>query len=75
MHFSRFMMSGLDFLPPGVLKTSDGGPLVPQLAPNPDNISLALIMRKYHANPASIKRKCYSFTIIMNPPPPHPQDS
>ena len=67
-----------------VLKMTDGGPLVPQLAPNLENISkiertasLALIMRKYHANPgvnraksraataASVKHKCYSITIIM----------
>ena len=62
----------------------DGGPLVLQLAPKPENISkiertasLALIMKKYRANPgvnrakngaataASVKHKCYSFTIIM----------
>ena len=63
---------------------SDGGPVLRQLTPNPKNIqkiertvSLALIMKKYHANPgvnrtengaatgASVKHKCYSFTIIM----------
>ncbi len=37
---------------------SHGGPLVPQLTPNPEKISkiertasLALIMKKYHGNP------------------------
>ena len=63
---------------------SDGGPLLRQLTPNPENISkiertpsLALIMKKYGANPgvnrtengaataASVRNKCYSFTIIM----------
>ncbi len=63
---------------------SDGGPLLLQLAPNHENnlkierpASLALIMKKYDANPgvnraengaataASVKHKCYSFTIIM----------
>ena len=63
---------------------SDGGPLLRQLTTNPENISkiertasLALIMKKYRANPgvnrtengaataASVKHKCYSFTIIM----------
>ncbi len=63
---------------------SDGGPLLLQLAPNPETnskiertASLALIMKKYHANPGvnrtdngaaravSVKHKCYSFTIIM----------
>ncbi len=61
-----------------------GDPLLLQLAPNPKNIlniertvSLALIMKKYHANlgvirmkngaatAASAKHKCYSFTTIM----------
>ena len=63
---------------------SDGGPLVLMLTPNPENISkikstasLALILKKYHANlgvnrmkngtttAAFVKHKCYSFTIIM----------
>ena len=63
---------------------SSGGPLVPQQAPKSEknsNIertaSLALMMKKCHANPgvnwtengaattAFIKHKCYSFTIIM----------
>ena len=65
---------------------SDEGPLLPQLAANPKmfsqikrTASLALIMKKYNANPcvnrtgngaataASVKHKCYSYNYYVLP--------